>query len=55
VAGSRITHLTEAREVRIDAGRAPMAVAVDGEALAGARTVEYRVVPKSLAYYTPRS
>lgn len=54
VATSRITHLREATEVRISAGGSPMALAVDGEALAGVRSVEYRVVPKALAYYSPR-
>lgn len=55
VASSRITHLREATEVRIDAGGAPMALAVDGEALAGVRSVDYRVVPRALAYYSPRA
>lgn len=54
VATSRITHLREATEVRISAGGSPMTLAVDGEALAGVRSVEYRVVPKALAYYSPR-
>lgn len=54
VATSRITHLREATKVRIDAGGAPMALAVDGEALAGVRSVEYRVLPQALAYYSPR-
>src|SRR6476661_2431849 len=54
VASSRITHLREATEVRIDAGGAPMALAVDGEALAGVRKVAYEVRPKALAYYSPR-
>lgn len=54
VATSRITHLREATEVRISAGGSPMALAVDGEALAGVRGVEYRVAPKALAYYSPR-
>jgi undecaprenyl-diphosphatase len=54
VATSRITHLREATKVRIDAGGSPMALAVDGEAIAGVRSVEYRVVPKALAYYSPR-
>ncbi|NUS37290.1 MAG: PA-phosphatase, partial [Pseudarthrobacter sp.] len=53
VAGSRITHLREAKEVRVDAGGAPMALAVDGEALAGVRSVAYSVRPKALAYYSP--
>jgi diacylglycerol kinase family enzyme/membrane-associated phospholipid phosphatase len=55
VAGSRITHLREATEVRIDAGGAPMALAVDGEALAGVRSVKYSVMPRALVYYTPHS
>ena len=54
VASSRITHLREATKVRIDAGGAPMALAVDGEALAGVRKVAYEVRPKALAYYSPR-
>lgn len=54
LATSRITHLSEAREVRIEAGGAPMVLAVDGEALAGVRSVEYRVRPRALAYYSPR-
>jgi len=55
VASSRITHLREATQVRIDADGTPMALAVDGEALAGVRHVAYRVRPKALTYYSPRS
>jgi diacylglycerol kinase family enzyme/membrane-associated phospholipid phosphatase len=54
VASSGITHLREATEVRIDAGGAPMALAVDGEALAGVRNVTYKVRQRTLAYYSPR-
>lgn len=54
VATSRITHLSEAKEVRIEAGGSPMVLAVDGEALAGVRSVAYRVLPRALAYYSPR-
>ena len=54
VSSSRITHLREAREVRIDAGGAPMALAVDGEALAGVRSVSYTIRPRALMYYSPR-
>ena len=54
VATSRITHLSEAKEVRIEAGGSPMALAVDGEALAGVRSVAYRVLPRALTYYSPR-
>jgi diacylglycerol kinase family enzyme/membrane-associated phospholipid phosphatase len=54
VATSRITHLTEATQVRIEAGGSPMALAVDGEAVAGVRSVEYSVRPRALTYYSPR-
>ncbi|MFF1882137.1 bifunctional phosphatase PAP2/diacylglycerol kinase family protein [Pseudarthrobacter sp. NPDC058196] len=54
VASSRITHLREASAVTIDAGGAPMALAVDGEALAGVRRVAYTVRRKALMYYSPR-
>ena len=40
--------------VRIDAGGSPMALAVDGEALAGVRSVEYTVRRRTLAYYSPQ-
>lgn len=53
VATSGITHLSEARQVRIEAGGAPMVLAVDGEALAGVRRVEYSVRPRALTYYSP--
>ena len=54
VATSRITHLSEATRVRIDAGGSPMALAVDGEALAGVRSVEYSVRRRALSYYSPQ-
>lgn len=54
VASSGITHLREATEVRIDADGAPMVLAVDGEALAGVRSVAYTVWPRALSYYSPR-
>ncbi|MBA4102607.1 MAG: PA-phosphatase, partial [Arthrobacter sp.] len=54
VATSRITHLSEATRVRINAGGSPMALAVDGEALAGVRSVEYTVRRRALAYYSPQ-
>ncbi|NUT70608.1 bifunctional phosphatase PAP2/diacylglycerol kinase family protein [Pseudarthrobacter sp. C4D7] len=54
VASSGITHLREATKVRIDAGGGPMALAVDGEALAGVRKVAYEVRPRALTYYSPR-
>lgn len=55
VATSRITHLREATDVRIDSAGPPMALAVDGEALAGVRSVRVRVEPRALAYYSPMS
>ncbi|WP_461188358.1 bifunctional phosphatase PAP2/diacylglycerol kinase family protein [Arthrobacter sp. Z4-13] len=54
VATSRITHLSAATEVHIESGGSPMALAVDGETLAGVRSVAYRVLPRALAYYSPR-
>jgi len=54
VATSHITHLSEAKEVRIEAGGSPMALAIDGEAVAGVRRVTYQVLPRALAYYSPR-
>jgi undecaprenyl-diphosphatase len=55
VATSRITHLSEAKSVRIEAGGSPMALAVDGEAVAGVRSVEYSVQPQALTYYSPHA
>jgi undecaprenyl-diphosphatase len=55
VATSRITHLTEASSIRIESDGAPMVLAVDGEALAGVRTAEFRVASRGLAYYSPQS
>lgn len=55
VATSRITHLREATEVSIESAGSPMALAVDGEALAGVRRVRVRVEPQALTYYSPRS
>ncbi|MHA7301802.1 phosphatase PAP2 family protein [Pseudarthrobacter sp. MDT1-22] len=55
VATSRITHLREATEVRIESEGSPLALAVDGEALAGVRSVRIRVEPRALTYYSPRT
>jgi undecaprenyl-diphosphatase len=54
VATSRITHLREATEVLIESAGSPMALAVDGEALAGVRSARFRVEPRALTYYSPR-
>jgi diacylglycerol kinase family enzyme/membrane-associated phospholipid phosphatase len=53
VATSRITHLTEATRIRVESAPAPLVLAVDGEALAGVRTAEFRVEPRALTYYSP--
>jgi diacylglycerol kinase family enzyme len=53
VATSRITHLTEATGIRVESAPSPMVLAVDGEALAGVRTAEFRVEPRALTYYSP--
>ncbi|MCU1519186.1 MAG: PA-phosphatase [Pseudarthrobacter sp.] len=53
VATSRITHLSEARSIRVESDAAPMVLAVDGEALAGVRTAEFRVANRGLTYYSP--
>jgi undecaprenyl-diphosphatase len=55
VATSRITHLTEASSIRIESDGSPMVLAVDGEALAGVRSAEFRVASRGLAYYSPQS
>lgn len=55
VATSRITHLREATELRIESEGSPMALAVDGEALAGVRSVRIRVKARALTYYSSRS
>ena len=55
VATSRITHLTEASSIRVESDGAPMVLAVDGEALAGVRSAEFRVAGRGLTYYSPQS
>lgn len=55
VATSRITHLTEAASITVESDGSPMVLAVDGEALAGVRTAEFRVAGRALRYYTPSS
>jgi diacylglycerol kinase family enzyme/membrane-associated phospholipid phosphatase len=54
VATSRITHLTEVTGIRVESDGSPMVLAVDGEALAGVRSVEFRVDRHALMYYSPR-
>ena len=54
VATSRITHLTEASSVRVEAGTGPMVLAVDGETMPGVRAVEFTLKRGALTYYSPR-
>lgn len=53
VATSRVTHVSESTGVRVAAGGDPLVLAVDGEALAGVRAVEFRLEPLKLTYYCP--
>jgi diacylglycerol kinase family enzyme len=53
VATSRITHLSEATRIRVESAPSLTVLAVDGEALAGVRTAEFRVEPQALTYYSP--
>ena len=46
VATSRITHLSEPRSIRVEAGGTPMVLAVDGEVMPGVRSVEFSVTPR---------
>lgn len=53
VSTSKITHLREAIRIRVESGGLPMALAVDGEAMAGVRSVQFTVKPGALTYYSP--
>lgn len=53
VATSRITHLSEATTLKVECGRAPLVLAVDGEAHSNIRNVEFSIRPRALKYYTP--
>ncbi|MDR7082003.1 undecaprenyl-diphosphatase [Arthrobacter ginsengisoli] len=55
VATSRITHLSEARSIRVEPGDTTMVLAVDGEVMPGVRAVEFSVLPSALTYYSPAS
>ncbi|WP_445155752.1 bifunctional phosphatase PAP2/diacylglycerol kinase family protein [Arthrobacter sp. Hor0625] len=54
VASSRITHLSEARRVRVEPAAGTMVLAVDGEVMPGVRSVEFSVEPRGLVYYCPQ-
>jgi undecaprenyl-diphosphatase len=53
VSTSKITHLREATRIKVESGGPPMALAVDGEAMAGVRSVQFTVKPGALTYYSP--
>ncbi|MDN4643279.1 bifunctional phosphatase PAP2/diacylglycerol kinase family protein [Arthrobacter sp. PsM3] len=55
VATSGITHLSEARGIRVEPGDTTMVLAVDGEVMPGVRGVEFSVLPGALTYYSPAS
>lgn len=54
VGTSRVTHLREAAEVRIETGSGPMVLAVDGETIPGVRVAEFGLKRRALTYYSPR-
>lgn len=53
VATSKVTHLSEAAEISIEAIEAPLVIAVDGEPLAGVRTAKFTVRRRALRVYSP--
>ncbi len=53
VATSGITHLSETDRIRVEAGESAMVLAVDGEVMAGVRTVDLSVRRGALVYYSP--
>lgn len=52
---SKVTHLSEAAEIRIEASGEPLVLAVDGEPLPGVRTVEFTVKRRALRVYSSLS
>ncbi|MEO5779580.1 MAG: phosphatase PAP2 family protein [Arthrobacter oryzae] len=55
VATSGITHLSESSRIRVESGESSMVLAVDGEVMAGVRTVDVTVRRDALVYYSPGS
>lgn len=53
VASSKVTRLSEAARIRIEALDAPLVLAVDGEPLAGVRSAEFSVQRGKLRVYSP--
>ncbi|MEI2277698.1 phosphatase PAP2 family protein [Paenarthrobacter ilicis] len=53
VTASKVTHLTEATEVTIEAVGQPLVIAVDGEAKPGVRSATFTVKPRVLRVYSP--
>ncbi|MFB9819507.1 bifunctional phosphatase PAP2/diacylglycerol kinase family protein [Arthrobacter ramosus] len=55
VGTSKVTHLSEAAELSIEAIGEPLVIAVDGEPLPGVRTAEFTVKRRALRVYSPLS
>ncbi|MHC6222942.1 phosphatase PAP2 family protein [Arthrobacter sp. MMS24-S77] len=53
VATSKVTHLSEAAEISIEAVGEPLVIAVDGEPLPGVRTAKFAVRRRALRVYSP--
>ncbi|GAA5191269.1 bifunctional phosphatase PAP2/diacylglycerol kinase family protein [Arthrobacter gyeryongensis] len=53
VGTSKVTHLSEAAELSIEAIGEPLVIAVDGEPLPGVRTAEFTVKRRALRVYSP--
>ncbi|WP_284978600.1 bifunctional phosphatase PAP2/diacylglycerol kinase family protein [Arthrobacter sp. fls2-241-R2A-200] len=53
VASSKVTHLTEATRVVVEAIGEPLVLAVDGEPKPGVRSAEFIVRPRQLTVYSP--
>jgi diacylglycerol kinase family enzyme/membrane-associated phospholipid phosphatase len=52
---SKVTHLSEAAEIRIEASGEPLVLAVDGEPLPSVRTAKFTVRRRALRVYSPLS
>ncbi|NQD90434.1 phosphatase PAP2 family protein, partial [Paenarthrobacter sp. CM16] len=53
VAASRVTHLTEATTITVEAVGQPLVLAVDGEPKPGVRSATFTVKPRELRVYSP--
>ncbi|MNI96387.1 hypothetical protein D3C73_1548200 [compost metagenome] len=53
VAASKVTHLTEATTITVEALGQPLVLAVDGEPKPGVRRATFTVKPRELTVYSP--